>query len=218
MGYRDIKDVSEGQLAQLMRMPPHELVRVYTRQHQDAWRVARDRGYLTGSHGVEDEEVNGDFQYPYEWMRRMMAERIPDFTGDLPVWAWVKRQNERKWVTSWNVADRAIIPVMPRIIALVPRQRILLSCYDLWHAHLNNWNIALSEEEERAYDARWPSYKIPGEDPEYQEDTEVNWPLVLDLDSPRPRYVQDTHGRLSRVQACVDRIYLDEVQSVRWAD
>jgi len=78
--------------------------------------------------------------------------------------------------------------------------------------------VGLSEEEDKVFEDLWPRYKVAGEDPEYQRHVETNWSVVFDLDSPRGQYLEETHGRLARVQACVDRIYLDEVQSVRWAD
>jgi len=216
MGYTDHKRVSLGHIQRLMSMGPDELVRVYTRQDPRAWDEAVARGYLTGSHGAGDDEVNGHFEYPYEWMRRQMAERIPDFSGDLPVWTWLKRQNERKWVTSWDAKERKTLPIFPRVIALVPRKRMLLSCYEMWHAHLNNWHISDGQEEDEAYEAKWPTYKAPGSDPIYQAETETHWPKVFDIHLPRSPYMVEMFGQVDRVQACVDRIYLDEVQSVRW--
>lgn len=215
MGYRLHKGLKPSHIQRLMTMDPNELVRVYTRQHPDAWKIAQEVGYLTGSHGFDPEE-DGLFSYPYEWMRQQMAARMPDFSGDLPVWAWFKRQNERKWQTSWIREDRATTPILPRIIALVPRRRILASCYEMWHTHLNNWHISNSQEEDDAFDAKWPTYKAPGSDPEYQADTEVHWGEVFNIHLPRSPYMTEMFGRVDVVQACVDRIYLNEVQSVRW--
>lgn len=217
MPYLMHKPMPSSVLTGLMEMDGETLVRVYTRQKQAAWEAAQRIGYFTGSHSAHDADDNADFAYQYEWMRQQMAARMPEFSGDLPIWTWLKRQNERKWVTSWHKEDRATTPNHPRIIALVPRKRILLSCYDLWHAHLNNWNVALTHEQHQAYDTKWPKYKQPGEHPEYQRDTEENWGVVFDVHLPRTPYLEETHGRVNTVQACVDRIYLNEIQSVRWA-
>ena len=179
-----------------------ELIRVYSYQDPGAWQAAQQRGYLTGSHGHPN-DVSWDF--PYEWMRQRMAERIPDFTGDLPVWAWPKRQNGKK---------RTRDPYV-RITALVPRRRILASCYDLWHHPLNNWFIALSDTEYEEYQKLYPKYLEPGVDPVYQSHTERHWHLIFDLRQAREGYMLKNYGFLERVQLCVDRIYLNEIVALR---
>lgn len=214
MPYTQLKKLSASAIRHLAAMDPDEKIRVYTRQEPAAWTAAQERGYLTGSHGADSE--NDDFGFAYEWMRRQMAERIPDFSGDLPVWAWPRRQNERKWATSWYVKDRQHHVIHTRITALVPRRRVLLSCYEMWHAILNNWCITSSDEEYEAYEAKWPKYIAPGTNEEYQRDTEANWHKVFDVMDRRTGYMLENWGMIDHIQACVDRIYLDEVVDVRW--
>lgn len=215
MGYRIHKGFPPSRLQQFANMDADQLVRVYTRQDIAAVEEAHERGYFTGSHGYrpDDDDL---FEYPYEWMRKQMAERIPNFSGDLPVWAWLKRQNERKWTESWIPEERKVLPPTPRVIALVPRKRILISCFELWHNHLNNWPVSKTLEEQEAFEEKWP-HNIPvGTNSDYQRDVEANWSEVFDISGSRSPLLREAHGQVSVIQACIDRIYLDEVVSIRW--
>ena len=80
-------------------------------------------------------------------MRDQMADRIKGFSGDYPVWAWLKRPSAKPKPCRYRGTREE-----NRIIALVPRSRILLSDYDLWHNPLNNGPVASSEEE---YDEKY---------------------------------------------------------------
>lgn len=174
-------------------MDPDAPLRVHTWQDVAGWEAARMRGHLTGSHGhplVDDPA----WDRAYEWMRGAMAERIPGFSGDLPVWCWMKRQNPRR---AYWIRDRV------RITAIVPRRRVLLSDYELWHLPLNNGAICLTREEDDA----WPH---PHGDPIVME----TWHHVLEI-VERPGASWDWMGQPSIIQACVDRIGLDEIVSVR---
>lgn len=214
MPYLNHKPLSFYKIKKFLESDPEAKVKIYTRQDPKGWEEAQQRGYLTGSHSAKY-ELN-DFEYAYEWMRSQMAKRIPGFSGDLPVWGWLNRQNERKWKNSWIVKDRTIEPTFPRIIASVPRKRILASCYELWHFHLNNWHIALSPQHEEDFDVSYPRNFGPGENAEYQNKVEENWEKVFDIGTPRSGYELEGYGKIDIVQACVDRIYLDEIDSIKW--
>lgn len=215
MGYRSHKGFPASRLKILESMDPDQLVRVYTRQDPLAVAEAQERGFFTGSHGHRPDD-DDFFDYPYEWMRQQMAERIPHFSGDLPVWTWLKKQNERKWIESWIKEERKNSPPTPRIIALVPRKRILISCFELWHQHLNNWPVSFTEADDEAFEKKWPHNIAVNTNPEYQSDVEANWTEVFNITGPRSAFLREIHGPVSVVQACVDRIYMNEVVSIRW--
>lgn len=196
------KPIAQSRIREFVDADPEELIRVYTYQAPEAWKAAQKRGYLTGSHNHPN-DVSWD--EPYEWMREQMAKRIPDFSGDLPVWAWLKRENGKK-----RVRDP-----YTRLIALVPRKRILASCYDLWHHPLNNWFIATTEEEDKNYDQRWPKYIGHGEDSQHQKEVELHWEKIFDLREARTGYTLKNYGVLERIQLCVDRIYVNEIVGIR---
>jgi hypothetical protein len=180
--------------AALMAASPETLVRVYSLQHPDAWDAARKEGFLTGNHPFVD-DVDG-FRPAYEWMRDRMAEVIPDFSGDLPVWAWLKRPSAKPMPFSYG-------PTI-RITALVPRRRLLLSDYDAFNAVLNEGYIADSDADEAAFiQAGRPRPRML-----------ASWSRIFDL-SPRTGEAAKLWKQPINVQACIDRIYLDEVAAVR---
>jgi hypothetical protein len=189
-----IKPLPASRRAALMEMGPDEPVRLYSYQHPDAWAAARDREWLTGDHGHVDDFLGDWGKVPYEWMRSQMAERIPGFSGELPVWAWLKRHNPRstKWIRR-NV----------RITAIVPRRRILLSDYDSWHLPLNDGAILLTREEDEA----WEHHDDPVE-------VQATWHRCLEI-RDMPWHSYDWAAPPSLIQACVDRIRLDEIVGVR---
>jgi hypothetical protein len=204
-GIHLIKPVAQSRIHDFVVADPSELIRIYSYQDVKAWEAAQERGYLTGNH---DYCADSFYEYPYEWMRRQMNERIENFSGDLPMWAWLKRKNGKKQPKDPHV----------RITALVPRSRILASCYDLWHHPLNNAFVSLSDAEYSAYDSQYPVVIERGTDPVYQTHTERHWETVFDIKYARSGYMLETYGFLDRIQLCVDRIYLREVHSVRMPD
>ena len=178
-------------------MDPSALLRVHTWQHPAAWAAALDRGYLTGSHGHRDDPDDDLFDAPYEWIRDEMAKVVPDFSGDLPVWAWPKTQNPRR-----NPYHRRRV----RITALVPRARALPSDYELWHLPLNRGNVPLTRAEDDAWDL-----------PHGHPDVRTTWHRVLEIVGHEGAE-RDFIGSPSIIQLCVDRIRLDEIVSVRHPD
>lgn len=196
------KPLPQSRIQEFLQTHPEELIRIYTYQDVAAWERAQELGYFTGSHGYDNDNL--DYDFAYEWMRAQMAKRIPDFSGDLPMWAWPKRSSNKK---------RHKDPYV-RITAMVPRKRILASCFHMWHHHLNNWFIPASEEEYQEFESIYPTNKAFGTDPVYQAHVERHWEKVFDL-SPRSGYDLEIHGFLDTVQLCVDRIYLTEVVGYR---
>lgn len=178
---------------------PDRLVRIYTHQHPDAFARALERGYLTGDAAFAFAE-NPEFEPAYFWMVDRMRERIPGFSGDLPVWAWVKRP-------SGKPLDHDRGPTL-RITALVPRRRMVLSDFNDWHSPLAGWQLSLTEahhvEDESIGIWNNPSLAHHRKD----------WLHVFDL---RPK--TDTEiawrgaGRI--VQACVDRVFIHEITQTR---
>lgn len=182
-------------------MSPDEIVRIYSVQDAGAWDAARDRGYWTGSyeHIVADEH---NYLGPYEWMRQQMAKRLDGFSGDFPIWGFFHRPNMRR---RCFFKEPTVL-----LVADVPRGRMLVSDFSLWHAPLNNWYCAMSEQEDDAFDAEHKGGVGPSTVTDAMKST---WDRVFDL-GPRSQEAMRYVGPCNLLQACVDRIHLDEVVRV----
>ena len=104
----------------------------------------RDSEVETEEGMAEPGMAESGFQHAYDWMRERMAEQVPSFSGDLPVWSWLRRINPRKERKEYR---------MLRITSIVPRARILASDFDLWHTVLNGYPVLWSEEEWNQWNA-----------------------------------------------------------------
>lgn len=186
----------------LFNAAPDDLIRIYTRQHKDAWAKAQERGFFTGDHGIldYDSETGIDFTFhkPYDWMKNEMAKVIPNFSGERPMWGYLKRPLHKGW---WKLR-----PDMIQFTALVPRKRILFSDYELWHHPLNNWGIHDTEEED---DAWWEMKPRP--------DPSNTWYKCLDI-TQEQNYKNNYWGYTDLIQACIDRIYLGEIVSIKYGN
>lgn len=179
--------------------------RIYTYQHRDVLSAALEHGYLTGSeeHAFFDADEREHMAWPYGWMRRQMATRLPAYSGDWPVWAYTRRPSWRKFHRSWSPESRRDLV---RITALVPRDRVLLSDLDLWHLPLNHGYLSLTEAEDNAISQANLS----------REQIEESWQRIFDLDRPAiADEIQWIRSTRPVVQACVDRIFLAEIVSLR---
>ncbi|MDG5497723.1 DUF3841 domain-containing protein [Niveispirillum sp. BGYR6] len=165
-------------------------VRVYSYQDEAVLERLKTQGFINGNH------PHGFMTGPYRWMRNQMAERLPDFSGDLPIWAWLRRWDRYKIKRNTEK--------LVRITATVPVQRVLLSNFDSWHIVLNLGYMAETEAEDDAFDAAQhaPADKI--------RLCQESWKRVFD---PDLRYCDSRSW-----QVCVDRIYAHEVVDLRQHD
>lgn len=86
----------------------------------------------------------------YRWMARELAHRVgpPPRGVRLPLWAWVKRPDLR---------SGAHLPRGSRGVLLeleLPRQAVLLSDFERFHAVLNRHYLACSAEDEARFERR----------------------------------------------------------------
>lgn len=190
-----MKTVPLSRLRKFESLPPQSLVRVYTLQGDEAMdNLSRD-GYLSGD--SQHIEQDGDWKEAYAWMRSQMEKRIPDFSGDYPIWTWLKRPSSKPKPCRYRGTGEN-----NRVIALVPKSRILLSDYDLWHSPLNNSPIYRTE----------PDFDLDA----LRDDPRSTWEQIFSfpLRSREEIYWLGSMNGL-RVQGCVDRIYSHEIVSTR---
>lgn len=91
----------------------------------------------------------------YDWMLRMMAARLPT-SGDAALWLWAK--NPRYELVADCRRARGEVLLTCRI----PRERVLLSHYSVWHSALNS-SVATPE---------WPG--------ESDDECRVRWDQIYD--------------------------------------
>lgn len=187
-----MRPVSSYKREKLFNSNPEDLIRVYSRQHIDAYNTAQLVGHFSGDHKFQDGD--GWWEKQYNWMRDEMSKAIPDFTGELPIWAYPKRPLHKGW---WKLR-----PEMIQITAMVPRKRILFSDYELWHLPLNDNPICDTEQE---FDEWYDSDK---------KNPELTWHKCLNI--CRNDKFNGWIGVSDRIQACVDRIYISEIVEVKY--
>lgn len=168
-------------------------MRIYTHQGQEAYENFQKKGYFSGDLDYITQEC--DWPKAYYWMKTKMAERIPEFSGDYPIWAWPKRASTKP-VSKPRSEDEKY-----RIIALVPTSRILASDYTTWHCPLNNSPITRTERDFE----------------EFSGDVEKTWDRVFDF---TPATNDDERswmglGKKLQIQLCVDRIHASEIISLK---
>jgi len=191
----------------LIAMPPEQKVRIYSFQDAAAWEAAKARGYWTGDRQyVEDDwdrEHDCSWLPQYDFMREMMAEKIEGYSGDYPMWGYLKKPNLRQ-------ARFYEEPVI-YLVADIPRGRMVVSDYDLWHLPLNRAFCTWTEAEDEEIEKLYPTAKDRGITPEMKE----SWRRVLDLSDRTDPEVLRWCGSIDCLQACVDRIYLHEIVQAR---
>ena len=153
-----------------------------------------------------------------------MAKRITNYSGDLPVWAWLEPRgniNVRK-----RFGDDQV-----KITANVPLSRCLLSDFDLYEAGPMNRSYLsknlrkmkdqyeqINEEEYHKDHKVGLKYKFEPT----QEELEKSWELIFELSkyigtrSFREYLGIGEDGRY--MQACVDRIYQEEIEHIKIYD
>jgi hypothetical protein len=164
--------------------------------------AAQRRGYLTCDPQIvfdpefdfDDEGNPAGAHKAYAWMRDRMAERMPEFSGDFPMFCWLKRPSGKPLPNSFGQ--------MVRVTALVPRHRLLASWHDGFLTVAHDWAGTFQAfGEER------------GED-QSREAVEASYGRILDVGDPAFWRKGKVHGG-DRIQVCADRIHVREIVGCR---
>jgi hypothetical protein len=117
-------------------------------------------------------------------MRNEMAARVPGFSGEYPVWAWVESPVGRlRHAGGWgNIGERMVLLILD-----VPVERVLRSSFHAWHAVLNDTPLDIDDDGE----------PLPG------VDKKQSWRKIFDLADPTTLLWGDPYA-----QACVDGVDL----------
>jgi hypothetical protein len=139
-------------------------------------------------------------------MRGEMAKRIPGFTGEYPMWAYLTRPNLRQ--TSYH-ADSVLI------VADIPRQRMLVSDHSAWHLPLNRWYVTATEDEDDRLRETEGRINYMDETPRLlSAEMKESWERIFEIGAPTNPIDRKWLGPRDDLQACIDRIYLGEIVRV----
>ena len=161
-------------------------MKLYTVQGLTHWDESTRKGSLTG--GTSLQHVDPDWHPAYNWMREQMRRRLGAVSGDYPVWAWPWEAYESRFEpdSRWGTVGEDMV-----VLGFdVPEARVLTSDFMAWHQVLNN--------------------DLIGEEDVFTEAEKLaSWDRIFD-----PAQLKGwTDGK--SLQACVDRVRLDEIFFVR---
>jgi hypothetical protein len=179
-------------------------VTLHTIQTARAYGVLRAEGRLVGDGTLAEER----FAEAYGWMDRQMTRRL-DGPGHGILWSWA--------ATSYRDLARHCRHARGDVLLTVrlPRERVLLSHFDLWHDVLNRTpGIAtgpdgeLPRDWEEELDAWWERTR------EHEKSPLAEWPPALrgELESSWEQiFDAETLARTPYVQATVRELRADDV-------
>ncbi|MCM3781369.1 DUF3841 domain-containing protein [Neobacillus mesonae] len=161
---------------------------IWSMQRLEVWEIAQKAGYLEGS------REHAMFPEHYKWMMKQMSKRLPNYSGEYPIWLWPKKPDMRS-TGHFNSGTKCV-----RLTLDLVDNDVLLSDFDRWHVVLNNGFCSDNEQEDEDFDNGKLSITL-----------EESWERIFDFD----RYV-DTEwlGNGEWVQGTTGRIYLDKVKKV----
>jgi Domain of unknown function (DUF3841) len=184
---------------------------------QRVWMIA-EAGLYTQLAGegqlfVDPRRCEPDVAAAYAWMRAQMAERLPNYGGHFPWWAWVappagrRRPDLRaRWAyhTGWPPGTPCV-----RLELELADEEVLVSDFDEWHAVLNHGPLVET-------DAEWDRITALPE-PQQTVACQATWPRMFELAASHDCPWWDFwHGADSTriVQACFETLRLADVRAV----
>lgn len=181
-----MKKVSASIIQKCYDALPDDKIKVYSYQNPHIMDDIENNSFICS----DKNKIDPVFIKSYDWMKSQMKLNIPNFSGDYPIWAWLKSANHRHYSKFLRkINDKELL-----ITAMIPRKRILFSCYDLWHCVLNGGPVVFTEKE---YDETISKIDI-----------ENTWRRCLAVTT---KYEGEWTHRTTIPQLCIDRIYQNEI-------
>jgi hypothetical protein len=165
-----------------------------------------EHGSVSGSAEYVDEY----FAPYYRWMMDQMAQRIPGYDGQFPVWAWHSPKPDLRWTMFRGWPRPALL-----VEWCAPAKLVLLSDHDLWHAVLNKFYLSPGREghddwERRVYqETGRTSTRFADLPPHLQAEVRQSWQLIFEFVSLA--LDPDWWGAERWIQAVVPEMRLDLV-------
>lgn len=166
-------------------------MKLWTIQHKGAWNNAKEKGYLEGN----QDYITEGFLDSYKWMMKQMSKRLANYQGNYPIWLWLKRPDLRQ-CGHLNKKERGVL-----LEAELNIDEVLISDFMAWHIVLNNGFLALTEVEDKLFEAGKLSMT-----------KEESWTRVFDYKELR-KY--EYWEGIEDLQAVTGRIEISRIKSIK---
>lgn len=179
-------------------------MKVWTLQPIEIWDLLQKEKIIYGKEKYVDEY----FLSSYKWMMQQMENKLPDYTGNPPIWVWVQPKPDLRSSHGFEKGQRAV-----RLELEIPEARILISDYDAWHCVLNGWYLNFTDEEEKEFDKERNDIRLFEEMPEQLKTKIVNsWDRIFEIDK-----LKNTEWTADKqyLQGVIDGLYLSDVKKVK---
>lgn len=177
---------------------------LWTIQTVEAWEKAQEKGVLK----ADGRRVWKEFRPAYKWLIKQMCERIPNYTGDYPIWAWVQPKPDLRKAYHLSKGERGV-----RVEFVSFRDQALISDHSSWMSVINQDYLSLNEHEDEEF---WQSAEAAKNDTERMKDLrkriEASWERVFDIETLREH--QEWHGEVDYLQAVVGQVAVEQVVKV----
>ncbi len=179
-------------------------VRGWSIQNAGCWELFQKRGFLR----ADARRIPRYFRPAYRWLIDQMRQRVPGYSGGVPVWFWHSPKPDLR--KSGHLPSG-----MPgaRIELELPRERVLLLDFETWHCVLNHWHLSGSWRESREWDRKTKGFG-PNWNPlpsPLEAELQSTWQRVFDFGLLKRARLW---GPIDRIQGVTEYVRLEEVRSV----
>jgi len=199
-------------------------MRLWTIQTPDRLEhLNRDKVIRGSWNFLRNDELLSFYIEPYKWMVEQMVKRLPEVSGEAPMWAQPHKPDLRR--DRWAWGDRWMV----RIEFDVPDELVLLSDYGLWHQVLNNFFCALNEAEFDEFNDREDARNRELVDVkgfgyrkawrwtkrQFRQEIRESWLRIFDEEAIAQADPEWIGTPPHEKQACLDALHLEWVRDVR---
>lgn len=173
---------------------------LWTIQNKNAWEEAERNGILVAN----EDYVWEYFHQPYQWLAGQMKQRIPNYEGGYPIWAWPNNKPDLRSRGHLEPGEDGV-----RIGFNANPEDVLLSDFDAWHSVLSGHYLDITK-----YDTKYDYHNVwhdSNEDPSRTDDIIKSWERIFDLEALKQH---DDNGEQT-LQATIGSIALSQVISVK---
>jgi hypothetical protein len=182
-------------------------MRLWTIQRAEAYEQAERRGVLR----ADGRRVPGYLRPAYRWMMDQMWERLPNYDGEYPIWAYPNKPDLRRGEHQLGTPG---LPAV-RLELLAHPSDVLMSNEQAWNAIISGAYCSYTDEEYdrfcKRYGHVWAWGAEVAADPELRDVIHGSWQRIFKPES-FTRYPD--WGDDIPLQACLGQVSLDQIVDV----